>query len=214
MAVVTKKIGLINKRIDSIKLALENASSVADEMLELLYEEKNKSLSYRHFTPFHVAQKAVAFLVKDEQARILDIGSGNGKFCHVGSFCSKASFVGIEYKCDLVQEARRINTLLNIDNVTFHCANILEIEFDEFSGIYLFNPFLEQIDATASMDGSSVVDNENYIRHVQHVKDQLAAMKPQTRLVTYYYKDEFVPEDFVCKEIMYGGTLKFYIKEQ
>ena len=214
MAILAKKIDLKDDIIHTILNAIRERSDKADELVESFYSENSKNLSYRHFTPFHVVKKAVSFLVRDDKDRILDIGSGNGKFCHIASCLSQAEFVGVEYRKDLVDEARDILSHLGSSNTTFHCANIVDIAFQSFSGVYLFNPFLEHIDPTARMDENSTLSWENYQRYVDHVKNQLAVMKKSSRLVTYYYKETLLPDEFVCKEMHFGGTLKFYEKER
>lgn len=213
MAVIAKKTELRDDIIQRIKEAVREGSNSSDDLLESLYEEKSKKLSYRHFTPCHIVQKAISYLVQDEKDLILDIGSGNGKFCHVGALMTEAQFVGVEFKRDLFDEACRIKSLLNCKNATFHCDNILNWDFNQFTGIYLFNPFLEQIDVSAKMDDSSELNLKNYQQYVDHVKFQLSTMQSLARLVTYYYKDSLVPDGFVCKQSHYGGTLKCYMKE-
>lgn len=52
-----------------------------DEQFHELYPLSIATLAKRHWTPLAVAQKAARFLATNNGVRILDIGSGVGKFC-------------------------------------------------------------------------------------------------------------------------------------
>jgi hypothetical protein len=57
------------------------ANSTFDKIYPKLYQEH----SARHFTPVNIAIKAAKLLVDKPTDKILDIGSGVGKFCCIGS---------------------------------------------------------------------------------------------------------------------------------
>ena len=42
-----------------------------------------------HWTPVHVARRAAQFLVTGPETRVLDVGSGPGKFCLVGALATQ-----------------------------------------------------------------------------------------------------------------------------
>ncbi|MBK9736331.1 MAG: hypothetical protein IPO92_15780 [Saprospiraceae bacterium] len=52
---------------------------------------------FKHtFTPVDVSILAARYLATNEDSKILDIGSGAGKFCLIGSACSEGTFTGVE----------------------------------------------------------------------------------------------------------------------
>jgi 2-polyprenyl-3-methyl-5-hydroxy-6-metoxy-1,4-benzoquinol methylase len=59
---------------------------VSDESFNEIYPESIRKFCGRHWTPVAVAKMAAAYLADQPGARILDIGSGAGKFCMVGVF--------------------------------------------------------------------------------------------------------------------------------
>jgi tRNA G46 methylase TrmB len=50
-------------------------------------------LAARHWTPLSVARKAANFLAAETNARILDIGSGIGKFCLAAAHYKPKAFI-------------------------------------------------------------------------------------------------------------------------
>ncbi len=53
----------------------------SDMEFNTLYPPSIQLLSRNHWTPLSIAMKAACFLAGDGNVRILDIGSGVGKFC-------------------------------------------------------------------------------------------------------------------------------------
>ena len=53
----------------------------SDAQFNCLYPPSIQKLSGRYWTPLQSTRLAVQFLASDARARILDIGSGVGKFC-------------------------------------------------------------------------------------------------------------------------------------
>ena len=79
----------------------------SDNRFNRLFPEPVRLLAARHWTPLAVARKAASFLAADKGKRILDIGSGAGKFCLAAAyFTPDADFFGIEHRNDLVEYAQ------------------------------------------------------------------------------------------------------------
>src|ERR1700712_4697182 len=88
-------------------------SFTSDEEFHQLYTPEIQYLANRHWTPLNVAKRACAFLATESNARILDIGSGAGKFCLSGAFYHpNAFFSGIEQRQKLVETANHVKGLL------------------------------------------------------------------------------------------------------
>jgi ubiquinone/menaquinone biosynthesis C-methylase UbiE len=60
---------------------------VADEEFDAVYPDFIRDLSAIHFTPVNVTKAATRFLVRKANAKVLDVGSGAGKFCLIGAAC-------------------------------------------------------------------------------------------------------------------------------
>ena len=78
------------------------------------------------------------------KGKILDIGSGIGKFCLIGAMLyPKVHFTGIEMSERRVKIANRLKEAMNLDNVTFVHADFCDVysNYCDFKHIYTFNPF-------------------------------------------------------------------------
>lgn len=76
---------------------------ITDEEFNRIYPPKISKLAEKHFTPLAIAKAASEFLVTKPRARVLDIGSGAGKFCMVGATHTQGHFTGIEQRSGLVE---------------------------------------------------------------------------------------------------------------
>ena len=80
----------------------------SDEQFNQLYPLSIQALARRHWTPLSVARKAAGFLAAENNVRILDIGSGVGKFCLAAAYYKpKAFYYGIEQRKSLVSHAEK-----------------------------------------------------------------------------------------------------------
>ena len=70
-----------------------------------------------HFTPIEVAKKAAAFLSLDNNKKIVDIGSGIGKFCLTAAHLfPNCEFYGIEQRLALHEVAIKVTEKLQLQN--------------------------------------------------------------------------------------------------
>lgn len=82
---------------------LRSGIHIDDSRFNELYPAHIKNLAARHWTPVDVAEMAARYLVEKSGDRILDIGSGAGKFCLVGAACTRGMFYGVEQRESLVE---------------------------------------------------------------------------------------------------------------
>jgi SAM-dependent methyltransferase len=187
--------------------------TIYDESFDLIFPEAYRLHSNRHFTSVYIAQRAVQFLNEHGAKTVLDIGSATGKFCLVAAVTKPdIHFTGIEYRADQVAIANACVQQFELTNVTFECANILTTSFAAFDGFYMFNPFLENKDASANMDGeklNSETAANQYVAHVMHELDQRPIGTP---LVTYWTPIEQIPSSYELQQSNFGDTLKFWLK--
>jgi hypothetical protein len=196
-----------------IKLKLKAGKEVFDDEIDFLLNPSFQPHADRHFTSIYIAQLAVKFLTENGEKHILDIGSGTGKFCLIGGMISTSKFTGIEYRSDFVEEANKFISAAELTHVQFINANMLDCSFEDYNAFYMFNPFLEHVDPTATM-GSGVQPSETlYHKYNQHVVNQLNNCAEGTRLVTYYINENLIPKSFVIRKKMIQQTLLFWEKE-
>lgn len=185
----------------------------SDDTFNSLYPPYIKNLSKLHWTPIQVAQKAAAFLAAVPGNKILDIGSGPGKFCLSGAYYNpEVSFYGIEQRNDMVYCATITKEMLGLNNVTFLNGNLLHLDFSQFDHFYFFNSFYENLPGTEKIDHHFTYSPELYDQYNRFLYKQLGKMPAGTRLVTYHGSEEEAPKGYQLAGSTNGQLLKFWIK--
>jgi tRNA A58 N-methylase Trm61 len=192
---------------------LKQNGTIYDETFDLIFPAAYRLHSNRHFTSVYIAQRAVQFLSEHGASTILDIGSATGKFCLVAAVSKpKMHFTGVEYRADQVDVAKACAHQFEIENVSFKCSNIIDVSFASFNGFYMFNPFLENKDASANMDGEKLNSDETSNQFIAHVIEELDHKSIGTPLVTYWTPIEQIPSSYELQQAIFGDTLKFWLK--
>ncbi|NJM26667.1 MAG: methyltransferase domain-containing protein [Bacteroidia bacterium] len=114
---------------------------VTDDDFNAIYPENIRKLSRKHWTPVSVAKQAATFLAERPGTRVLDIGSGAGKFCMIGAAHTRGHFTGVEQRYDLVELSHRLASLHQIGNTAFVHGNIRSVKFRSYDAFYFYNSF-------------------------------------------------------------------------
>ena len=171
-----------------------------------------QKLSEIHWTPIAVVVKATKWLGVNSETKILDIGSGVGKFCIIGASISEAHFTGIELRNNLVDEANKIKTDLSLNNISFINQNITTISFKEYDAFYFYNPFCEHTAIADWIDDKTDLSLKKLAEYEKHIYLELAKKEKGTRVVTYLSPNFTLPNTYFAKEILENGDLVFWEK--
>jgi len=167
--------------------AWSDADLRSDLAFDSIYDKAIRDLSRQHWTPVRVAARAAWLLTQHGATRILDVGAGVGKFCLVGAQTTEALFVGVERRAHLVDIARGAAARLEIPRATFVHANIDTLSFEGFDGIYLYNPFYEQIGEYLDPIGPDLERSAVAFRHyVQTTVEKLSGLASPVVVVTFH----------------------------
>ena len=189
-----------------------NLHEIIDEDFDLIFPVEIRRKSATHFTPIKIARAAAEFLVTAPNVRILDIGSGAGKFCMVGALTTKGHFTGVEQHAHLSKCANEIVNKYGLENVSFLNINMDRVKFSDFEGFYLFNPFYENLSPESAIDPSIYLDDELYLEYSNYVHQQLEKMPIGTRVVTYHSSGPEIPSSYTLKDSLFRTHLKFWVK--
>lgn len=202
--------------VETMIAALSAGKRVSDADFDSVYSEPVRRVSERNWTPVEAAYVAAKLLVRDERSRVLDVGSGVGKFCHIGAAITSGRFVGVEQRLHFIEESRRVAEQLGLERLEFIHANMEQIDWREFSAFYFYNPFLEQIDEETQLGKEIELSAENYARYVRIVQERLISMPVRTRVVTYHGFGGLVPSQYqkVFSHAHRGGHLDAWIKAE
>jgi SAM-dependent methyltransferase len=186
---------------------------VSDFIFNSLYPAPIQSVAEKHWTPLAVAQKAADFLAISPDVKVLDIGSGSGKFCLTAAhFHPRTNFYGIEQRQDLVNLCDRLKDKLELTNVSFICDNITKRPFKDYDHFYFYNSFYENIEGTVKIDYSVPYSEALYDAYNLYLYKQLNKKPAGTRLVTYHSFGSEIPKGYEIVHTDYDDYLKFWIK--
>jgi SAM-dependent methyltransferase len=192
---------------------IEADIEVVDSDFDLIYSKRIQGVSEMHFTPVSIAKVAAFYLADKKGVRILDIGSGAGKFCMIGSACTEGYFVGVEQRNSLCLAAKGISKKYHLTNVEFIHSNIMDIAFEAYDAFYFFNAFYEHIGILGRMDTEIELNRALYDEYSAYVKVQLDGMPIGTKLVTYYSYLNEIPASYVLVFSNENEKLKFWEKK-
>jgi len=186
---------------------------VSDEQFNKLYPFPINVLAQRHWTPLMVARRASNFLAAEANSRILDIGSGVGKFC-LAAAChkQKAFFYGIEQRANLIGHAEEARKVLRVENATFIHGNFTQLNFKDYDHFYFYNSFYENLSGTEKIDDSIEHSRELFNYYNRYLYKQLDQKPAGTRLATYHSLEDEVPQGYHIVGSEINNLLKFWIK--
>jgi SAM-dependent methyltransferase len=192
---------------------LTKESFGSDEQFNQLYPEPIQLLAQRHWTPLKVARAAASFLAVKNGARILDIGSGVGKFCLGAAFYRpNAMFYGVEQRKSLVCNAELAKQVLGLGNASFIHGNFTQLDLKDYDHFYFYNSFYENLSYTDKIDQSIVYSGELYNYYNRYLYNQLSQKPAGTRLATYHSLEDEIPQGYQLVGSEMDHLLKFWIK--
>jgi hypothetical protein len=156
---------------------LRQGISVDDSRFDRIYPEWARRMSTVHWTPVAVAVRAAQLLVRTPGARVLDVGSGVGKFCLVGSMVTQGTFYGIESCARFAHTARDTARRLQTPGTRFLFGNMMALDWQRFDAFYLYNPFADNLEA---------LESRLFDAYVRFARDELQAARAGTRVATYH----------------------------
>ena len=166
--------------------ALKEGISLPDSVFDLVYPRSVRVVSSIFWTPVAVAIRAAELLVTDCGTRVLDVGSGAGKFCVVGALATGASFTGIEHRAHLVGTARDAAQRLGA-RASFIHGRLAHDSLQDIDAIYFFNPFAENaFPPEDHLDDTVELSLDRALADVELAERLLAGAKVGTRVVTYH----------------------------
>ena len=185
----------------------------SDYEFNQLYPPSIQALARKHWTPLLVAKKAAEFLAAEKNVRILDIGSGVGKFC-LGAAIHRpyATYVGVEQRKELIDYAEATRQMLKLENVSFIHENFTQVDFTRYDHFYFFNSFYENLIGTEKIDERIEYSTELFDYYHRYLFKQLEKKPAGTRLATFHSVENEVPDGYLVMGSAISNLLKFWIK--
>jgi hypothetical protein len=166
----------------------------------------------RHWTPVEIIEMSVDFLA-EKDCKILDIGSGVGKFCLVGArYYPEASFYGIEQRKELYLYAQEAKAATQVDNASFIHGNFTQTDLSGYDGFYFYNSFFENLVDQDQIDNKVEYSTSLYNYYCRFLFKKLEKSASGTRLVTYHSLEDEVPPCFQLVDASMDLMLKMWIR--
>jgi len=185
----------------------------SDDQFDKLYPLPVQSLTSLHWTPLNIARKAAHYLAADYNVRILDIGSGVGKFCLAAAYYKpKAFYYGVEQRKSLVRYAEIANDVLLFQNVSFFNGNFTVLDFRNYDHFYFYNSFYENLIGADRIDNSILYSAELYNYYNRYLYKQLERKPIGTKIATFHSLEDEIPPCYRSEASEFDNLLKFWIK--
>ena len=192
---------------------LRAGEAPTDRDFDEVYPPSIQALSATFWTPVDIAIRAARLLALTPGARVLDIGSGVGKFCIIGALTTPGAYFGVEQRSSLVSAAREAAALFGA-NIAFTHGLFSERDPKDYDAFYFFNPFGENMYApTTQIDGTVELTVPRFVEDVWRAHEFLAAAKPGARVVTYNGMGGEPPYAFTRMERDYDAGIDLWVKE-
>ncbi len=185
----------------------------SDDKFNQLYPLPIQALARRHWTPLAVSRKVANFLAAENDVRILDIGSGVGKFCLSASYYKpNAFYYGVEQRKNLVNHAETAREILHFENISFFNGNFTLLDLRNYDHFYFYNSFYENLLGTDKIDDSIDYTSGLYNYYNRYLYKQLEQKPTGTRLATYHSLEDEIPPSYLVVGSEFDNLLKFWIK--
>jgi SAM-dependent methyltransferase len=165
---------------------LRAGGTASDDEFDQVYDDWCRWLSPCYWTPVEVARRAAQLLTAGGRRRVLDVGSGVGKFCIVGALTTKAQFIGVEQRPPLVTAAHNAAVSFGARGARFVDGDFETVDFGTFDAFYLFNPFEEHIAGVVPIDNTVELSPLRFRYYVVALVRKLEEARPGTRVLTYF----------------------------
>jgi SAM-dependent methyltransferase len=157
-----------------------------------------QAVSDQYWSPLAVAKRAADWFDEAGIRRVVDVGSGAGKFCTAAAIFGQCEFIGLEQRRFLVGAARSLARVFAVqDRVRFVPGAFGATPLPGVDAYYMFNPFGQYRFAS-----HKVADTDVPFSHHQRTRDiavaeQLLRQVPEgTWLLTYNGFGGRVPDGY------------------
>jgi len=196
------------------KALLKPTWYTTDAAFDWLYPERIQLLSKRHWTPIAVAKKAARFLAAEPGKKILDIGSGVGKFALIGAhYFPDAFFYGMEQRRELHHYAQAAKEYTKTNNADFIHGNFTQVDLAEYDHFYFYNAFFENLDSNGRMDHQMEYSTGLYNYYSRYLFKELDAKPSGTRLATFHSLEDEIPSSYQLVDVSTDLLLKTWEKK-
>jgi hypothetical protein len=197
--------------------SLRTGDGATDHTFDCFLPEPLRALSPQYWSPLAVVTQAARWLDDVGVRSVVDIGSGAGKFCVAGALLGRCRFIGLEQRAFLVDSARRLAHLFDVDDrVRFVRGALRAVPIPVGDAYYLFNPFGEYRFGPASRVEAHAETGDQRDADVAAVERLLRRVPVGTWLLTYNGFGGRVPDGYTLVRVDWQlpSPLRLWRKER
>ena len=201
---------------EDIKLALRAGDRITDDDFDQILPDTYERISDVQWSSVRVARTITRMLADTPTAHLIDLGCGVGKLCLLLALSTELRLSGIERRQALIHTARKL-AYENVDDgrITYMQGDILELNWDAYDVLYLYNPFMEHKCSRTSenlIDANISLSQDAYADYVARCFKKLCALKEGQRVITYHGFGGTMPEtlQMIDSERVGNGTVRLW----
>lgn len=201
---------------EQVSRLLAEGQDVSDDLFDQLLTDRPRQKSRTYWTPVEGAKLASAWLTEVKAERVLDVGSGPGKFAVIVSLLTKRRVFGIERRDELVFQSRQLARRLGAD-VQIAEGTLEAVKPEQYDAFYFYNPFGELLSADADRYDTSFPGSfDAYLRSARLVERWLRGAPVGTVMVTYNGLGGRIPTTYSLKRQakVRQDVMRLWVKER
>lgn len=182
--------------------------SLSDQLFDDLLPRYVRERARQFWTPVAVAQRVAASFRECRATKILDVGCGPGKFCIVAAHSQPDLEVhGIEQRPRLVRLGTSLARKFGASNVRFSVGDATKAPWDDYDGLYFFNPFAESVFPPGDrFDDRPVQTRMRFGSELLLVESLLLQARVGTVVITYHGLGGPIPASYELVEDVRAGS--------
>ena len=155
---------------------------------------KFKDLDADYWSSYHEIEQSCTWLKSCKN--ILDLGSGVGKFCIIGTQLLGSNFFGVDHNLKVHQQSQIILKNLKGHRVKFIHGDLFDISLIKYDGFYIYNPFVENISIGKKIDQSINYNEVHYNKLHDRLMQKLNEINIGSLVVNNSFTTDYFNEDF------------------
>jgi predicted RNA methylase len=190
---------------------------IFDHEFDQIFPRSYQTLSEAQWSPVKAGRLVAEFLEGAGPAKFIDLGCGIGKLCLYLALATELRVYGVERRKNLVTIANDLCETNAPGRVQIFHSDMLDLDWNEFDILYLYNPFMEHKCSSLSLnliDRNIELSDRAYRHYVSGVYEKLTKLKDGQRVITFQGYGGQMPEDLKCMKTVKvdNGSVRLWAK--
>lgn len=131
--------------LEEVGARLGRGEPVDDAVFDQVYPTALQDVSDYHWTPLAIVRRVLSLISPEAETRVLDVGSGVGKFCIAASLMARGRYTGVERQATRHEAALQARRQLGAEGAILLHGDAFDLDWSAYDVLYFYNPFQELI---------------------------------------------------------------------